>query len=443
MDILQLHVFGDVDEDVGFKFVPLWQASELEQSTIRKQDAETDEGLINAGVLDPQEVRKRIAEDPDSPYMGLDVDDMPEPPDQGQGDDLEAANDPFGMGTPPGGAADAPGGRFEESKHPRGQPKNAGQFGPGGGGGAAKKKESRLGVAGNEFDAAAYARGHDDPGVTPEKLLSKFHPEVAQKVAETRAKVKAAGETIDRYRTGEGKDKIYTAARAAIHEMILFEGRVGRDPEDSSKKKWYPAILAPEKVAAAKPPAGQKPKVVLLGGRGGSGKSWFRGKEYDEDHSIVLDADAIKHTIEEYEGWNANEVHEESSDILDSALDVATRQGLNVVIDATMKSSGSVLDKVAMFKKAGYDIEAHYMHLPRQMAAERAVHRFMGKSGRFVPPEVVLGNTMNESNFNEVRKHASRWSFRDNNVARGEEPRLVAQGENDGRDEEEARNAAA
>jgi hypothetical protein len=33
--------------------------------------------LIEAGVLDPAEVRKRVANEPDSPYPGIDPDDVP------------------------------------------------------------------------------------------------------------------------------------------------------------------------------------------------------------------------------------------------------------------------------------------------------------------------------------------------------------------------------
>jgi len=49
-------------------------------------------------------------------------------------------------------------------------------------------------------------------------------------------------------------------------------------------------------------------------------------------------------------------------------------------------------------------------------------------SGRFVPPEVVLSNKHNEANFDQLRQHADRWSFRDNNVPRGQEPALISQG---------------
>lgn len=66
------------------------------------------------------------------------------------------------------------------------------------------------------------------------------------------------------------------------------------------------------------------------------------------------------------------------------------------------------------------------MHLPRQEAAKRAVARFLGKTARFVPPDVVLGNTTNEASFDEVKKMVDAWSFRDNNVKQGEDPILIS-----------------
>lgn len=282
------------------------------------------------------------------------------------------------------------------------------------------------------FSAAEYAAGQDDPEVTPESIMAKLTPEQRAEVEQLHHKIAAAGQTIEKHRDEKGS---YSQERAAIHDMILFQGRAGRDPDDPRHKKWYPGILDPQTVAKAKPPAGQQPTFTILGGRGGSGKSKFEGSVYEKEHAIVLDADVIKHMIEEFEGWNANEVHEESSDILETALRISRELGLNVVFDATMKSSGGALEKVDSFKKAGYRVEAHYMHLPRQIAAERATQRYFSPSqkspelrGRYVPPHVVLGNRMNEANFDQVRQLADRWSFMDNNVPRGAEPRLIARG---------------
>jgi predicted ABC-type ATPase len=110
-------------------------------------------------------------------------------------------------------------------------------------------------------------------------------------------------------------------------------------------------------------------------------------------------------------------------------IKIARDNGVNVVLDATMKTAKSAIEKMKAFKDVGYEIEVHYMHLPRQEAAKRAVSRFMGKSkkGRYVPIGVVLGNTTNEETFDIVKDMVDRWSFRDNNVPRGEEPILISE----------------
>lgn len=192
----------------------------------------------------------------------------------------------------------------------------------------------------------------------------------------------------------------------------------------------------------AKPKNGERPKVIFLGGRGGSGKSKFdlpsddnKGGVgvYDRSKYIVLDADDIKERMKpDYKGYNAAEVHEESSDILNMALEKALNEGLNVVLDATMKTKKSTLDKINRFKesKHNYDIEMYYMHLPLEKAAERALGRFVGKhgkmDGRYVPLHVILNDMKeNENVFDELKHFASKWAFYNNDVPKQEDKPIL------------------
>ena len=273
-------------------------------------------------------------------------------------------------------------------------------------------------VPAESFTAGDWAKQHDDAKVTPESVLKSFPPDTAEKIAKTKERLASIEQTIAGHRlSGEGADAVYDDDRAKIHRTIIEH------------------FFGGGKADTARPAEGEQPTFVMLGGRGGSGKSWFKGKVYDPAKCIVLDADEIKGMLPEYEGWNAAEVHEESSDILEKMLAACREQGLNVVLDATMKTAKSAVAKAHVFKGAGYRFEAHYMHLPRQEAAKRAVSRFLGKTQRFVPPEVVLSNTGNESSFDRVKGLADAWSFRDNNVAQGEEPIMISQYGGDGADE--------
>lgn len=81
INVIMLSEFGEIDEDIVFQFNSLWMLTEKEQAEVRKIEAETDDVLINGcGSLSPEESRQRIANDPTTPYENIDVDDMPEPP---------------------------------------------------------------------------------------------------------------------------------------------------------------------------------------------------------------------------------------------------------------------------------------------------------------------------------------------------------------------------
>lgn len=255
-----------------------------------------------------------------------------------------------------------------------------------------------------------YAKSKDDPKVTVADIYSKFSDEDVQEMEDLIAEATKL-ESSDREYTRNGD---YTPERLALHDKILSE------------------FLSPEKIKAATPEKGKKPTFVVLGGRGGSGKSGFTDgkiKEFDSSKFLTLDADAIKQLLDPpYEGWNAHQVHEESSFLFDKLTDMAQKMGLNIISDATLKSDkmGPILEAI---QKQGYDIEGHYMFLPRQKAAARACGRYLkgGKHerGRLVPPGVILGNTSNEENFDKLKHLFSRWSAYDNDQPKGTPPKLI------------------
>lgn len=79
LQILQLHLFGVVDDAISFEFVSLKSPSVKELAEIRKADAETDAIYIDKGVIAPEETRKKVAADPQSGYNNLSG-EPPEPP---------------------------------------------------------------------------------------------------------------------------------------------------------------------------------------------------------------------------------------------------------------------------------------------------------------------------------------------------------------------------
>jgi phage-related protein (TIGR01555 family) len=82
LQVMQLHLFGEIDDAIGFEFVGLTAPTVKELAEIRKSDAETAASYIDKGVVSPDEVRARLASDPDSGYDNLSG-DAPEPPELG------------------------------------------------------------------------------------------------------------------------------------------------------------------------------------------------------------------------------------------------------------------------------------------------------------------------------------------------------------------------
>jgi predicted kinase len=275
-----------------------------------------------------------------------------------------------------------------------------------------------------KFTAGDWAKQFVDPKATPDgagvdHVLSSFGngsaAELKAKITEAIDANKKAIQTVKWYRTNdkEGKEAEYTPEREALHGRIMG------------------ALLSPDKLRSAKPREGEKPTMIMLGGRGGSGKSWFKDNVYDPNKFVILDADTIKEELPEYEGWNSFQVHEESSDILEQMLDLCKREGLNIVIDMTMKTPKSAYERLALFKDKGYRTEAYYMHLPPQEAAKRAINRYRNGEkendykGRFVPPETILKMRQNEETFDLIKGLVDDWSFRDSTD--GFPPKLISQ----------------
>lgn len=83
---VQLSLFGEIDPDINFTFVPLYQMTPKELAEIRLSDSQAATAYIAAGVIDPSEERERLARDPDSGYQGLDttVELVPPTPPEGE-----------------------------------------------------------------------------------------------------------------------------------------------------------------------------------------------------------------------------------------------------------------------------------------------------------------------------------------------------------------------
>lgn len=93
LPMIQLSLWGEIDPDITYKWVTLNPKDEIADANRRKVEADTDAVYIQEGVIDTTEARTRLAKQEDSPYAGLDLSVVPEPPQEseeevGGGEDL-------------------------------------------------------------------------------------------------------------------------------------------------------------------------------------------------------------------------------------------------------------------------------------------------------------------------------------------------------------------
>lgn len=267
----------------------------------------------------------------------------------------------------------------------------------------------------DNFSASEYTKGMKEEKCTPNEagllyMINQMHDtNLKDKVMEIEKKNEELVSTFDRHWiNGDGVDAVFDKERTALHEKIIEK------------------YLEEGENAICK--TNETPTLILLGGRGGSGKSKFDGIVYDSKKYLVIDSDKIKEMLPEYNGWNASQVHEESSCIMKKIVQKARNNRMNIVIDGTMSNAEKYLQYLEDFK--GYKTEAHYMFVPPQESVQRAFRRFSngGKyNGRYVPAKVLMDMDKNEENFDIIKKKVDKWSFYNNYcVGEKEKPILIA-----------------
>lgn len=313
-------------------------------------------------------------------------------------------------------------------------------------------------IPATSFNANDYKKTFTDPNCTNDaKGIEYVYSLLGADGRKTQAMVeKKLNEQTHRMKNGDTQIR-------NMHNIVFDEkGKFKSGEWNDERKKLHEAIFAkvftPEIIAACMPKNGEKKKFVMFGGRGGSGKSWFTDKnraktegrevmfngitavperkknekgekveverkfDISANNFLILDADAIKEEIPEYKGWNAGEVHEESSYLMKEIKKRAMNMGLNIIIDGTMnynpKKPDKVRNEMLEAKDKGYSIEAHYMFAPIQKSCVNAMQRFKTKngdfSGRLVPTDILLSMQDNEKSFDSVKDIVDDWSFRDN-----------------------------
>ncbi len=75
--MVQLHLWGKVDENIKYVWVPLDTPTDKEESEMRKADGDRDTSYVGAGIVSPEEVRQRLRTDPNSGYTFIVPEEVP------------------------------------------------------------------------------------------------------------------------------------------------------------------------------------------------------------------------------------------------------------------------------------------------------------------------------------------------------------------------------
>lgn len=128
-DLMQISLWGERDPDITFDFAPLQEMTPKEKAEIRKLDAETDQIRIDSNIVSPEEGRRKVVNDPESGFEGLDPEDVPNlleeeeqglEPAGGRPQPQAAKGEQEQGGAASRGSNDAAfDAEFEEGKHPR------------------------------------------------------------------------------------------------------------------------------------------------------------------------------------------------------------------------------------------------------------------------------------------------------------------------------------
>lgn len=213
--LIQLDLFGEVDNGIAWEFNPLYQLNAKELAETQEIKGRNAAQLIDKGVVSAEEVRQTLASDPDSPFSGIDVDDVPEPS-VGDFDEL--------MG---GFAQD----EFVESEHPRDE---KGRF-TSVGGGALKSGQKVKDKWGGKFTVERMSPDSNDRVVVIEEGTGNKYTVPLTNLILSDDKAKKSRENVEKEKV---KEKESTGASSADNAFGAWRGDSGHLwPEDGKEPK--------------------------------------------------------------------------------------------------------------------------------------------------------------------------------------------------------------
>jgi hypothetical protein len=292
-------------------------------------------------------------------------------------------------------ADDAP--TFREQDHPR---RKDGKFGSGGGGGGSgsggkeKAKEEPSKPASASSAGGEWSKGVDpkiaealgEKGVNRLRELSDDKNSTEDQIAEVMKPLEALQQDITpTLAHGQKPDKAFWAKR----RYTVDKGAPG-----AAKFKETKAYLVDfaKQYASADGGVGMKyeKRARILLGPPAAGKSTSAEEIARQSGYAIADSDDAKKVIPEFDGGvGASAVHEESGFLGGEALLDLLKEGANVILPVVGAKPGSIRDRIAMLKEAGYEVTVDLVDVNRHEAARRRAKRTL-RSGRIIASSYAL-----------------------------------------------------
>ena len=182
-------------------------------------------------------------------------------------------------------------------------------------------------------------------------------------------------------------------------------GSLADKAEPSNLTKWTPERqelhrrIVEDIIAENNPKAQRNPIFFMTGGGSASGKSIMLKKSPLPKGTVVIDADAIKQRLPEYNAMlakggsiaekAARYTHEESSWISKLIQRESAQRRFHTMLDGTGDGSvASLTKKIKLMTDRGMTVRAKYATAEIVTALKRNAARY-AKTGRMVPPEYV------------------------------------------------------
>ena len=248
--------------------------------------------------------------------------------------------------------------------------------------------------------------------------------EHAEHIAEVRTRLdeaRKAGLATDHSHTIDARRKVWSDERDALHDQIV---------EDLYAR------------ASDVPREGQ---AILAGGLPGSGKTTVLTEcaGINLDHYLMINPDEIKEemarrglipSVADLSPMEASDlVHEETSRIAKRLAHRAQGDGVNLIWDVTMSEEESTTRRLDALRDAGYSrVDGIFVDIPVDLSVRRADARYreghddfrrgQGFGGRYVPPEVIVGQSdpewgsQNRRTFEALKDRFDSWWRYDNSV---------------------------